>query len=109
MCIFETIKSEKIKIITKETYIMTIGIDELGDLVKRSDQIISHIKSIVHQPDGSKHYAKSFKMGDAAKLIGRHPATIREAEKQGVITSVRPESSSTRGFSISEKIGRAHV
>lgn len=81
---------------------MTIGIDELADLVQRSDKIISHIKAIVHQPDGSKHFSRSFKMGEASALIGRHPATIREAEKQDVISSERPESSSVRGFSMTE-------
>lgn len=81
---------------------MSVSIQELEDLVRRSDEIMKHIKTHIFSPDGEKHFKKTFKIGEASTLIGRHPATIREAEKQGAINSDRTGSGSARGFSLAE-------
>ena len=85
---------------------MNVSIQELADLVRRSDKIIKHIKTHIFSPDGEKRFDKTFKIGDASALIGRHPTTIREAEKQGIISADRTEGSSVRGFSL-EQINKA--
>ena len=85
---------------------MNVSIQELADLVRRSDKIIKHIKTHIFSPDGEKRFDKTFKIGDASALIGRHPTTIREAEKQGIISAARTEGSSVRGFSL-EQINKA--
>lgn len=81
---------------------MNVSIQELADLVQRSDKIIKHIKTHIFSPDGQKRFDKTFKIGEASALIGRHPTTIREAEKQGTISADRNEGSSIRGFSLEE-------
>ncbi len=81
---------------------MTVSINELADLVQRSDKIIKHIKTHIFSPDGQKRFDKSFKIGEASALIGRHPTTIRDAEKQGAISAIRADASNARGFSLSE-------
>ena len=81
---------------------MAVSINELADLVQRSDKIINHIKTHIFSPDGEKNFDKAFKIGEASSLIGRHPTTIRDAEKQGVISAIRADASNARGFSLSE-------
>jgi chromosome partitioning protein len=81
---------------------MSVSIQELEDLVHRSDEIIKHIKTHIFSPEGEKHFKKTFKIGEASTLIGRHPATIREAEKQGAIDANRTGNSSARGFTLTE-------
>ncbi|MCK5335127.1 MAG: AAA family ATPase, partial [Gammaproteobacteria bacterium] len=81
---------------------MTVSINELADLVQRSDKIIKHIKTHIFSPDGQKRFDKAFKIGEASSLIGRHPTTIRDAEKQGTISAIRADASNARGFSLSE-------
>ncbi len=81
---------------------MNVSIKELEDLVRRSDEIMKHIKTHIFSPDGEKHFKKTFKIGEASTLIGRHPATIREAEKQGAINADRTGSGNARGFSLEE-------
>lgn len=81
---------------------MNVSIKELEDLVRRSDKIIKHIKTHIFSPDGQKRFDKTFKIGEASTLIGRHPTTIREAEKQGTIYADRNEGSSIRGFTLEE-------
>jgi len=81
---------------------MSVSIQELEDLVSRSDKIIQHIKTHIFSPDGEKHFDKSFKIGEASALIGRHPTTLREAEKQGAMVADRAGSGSARGFTLEE-------
>ena len=88
---------------------MNVSIHELQDLVRRSDKIIKHIKTHIFSPDGQKRFEKTFKIGEASQLIGRHPTTIREAEKQGAIRAERSAGNGARGFTLEEiNKARAH-
>lgn len=81
---------------------MTVSIDQLEDLVDRSDRLITGLKKKIFTPTGKKQFNKLFKISEAARLIDRHPQTIREAEKQGHISSARTEGNSARDFTLEQ-------
>jgi chromosome partitioning protein len=81
---------------------MAVSIDDLGDLVQRSDKLIELLKRHIFSPDGAKRFEKVYRIGEAASLIGRHATTIRDAANQGVIGTERAEGTNARGFTLSD-------
>ena len=81
---------------------MAVSIDDLDDLVQRSDRLVEHLKKHIFSPDGHKRFNKIYKIGEASTMIGRHPTTVREAENQGAIEAERADGSNARGFTLSE-------
>ena len=81
---------------------MSVSIDQLEDLVERSDKLITGLKKKIFTPTGAKQFNKLFKISEAARLIDRHPQTIREAEKQGHIKVERAEGTNARDFTLEQ-------
>ena len=81
---------------------MSVSIDQLEDLVERSDKLITGLKKKIFTPTGEKQFQKLFKISEAARLIDRHPQTIREAEKQGHIKVERAEGTNARDFTLEQ-------
>lgn len=64
-------------------------ISELDDLVDRADRIIDQLKSHIFAPEGVKDFRRTFKISEAAELVGCHKNSIVKAEQEGLIQPIK--------------------
>lgn len=74
-----------------------VGLDEIRAIERRSYHVIEQLRETVFAPDKQKHLELRFTISDAARMVGRTPTAIRDAEGAGKLPS--PEK---------DKRGRRH-
>jgi len=74
---------------------MQVALEQLTDIVNRSDQLITALSNEINAPDGRKDIVKLFKISEAAKMAGRSTQAIRDAEESGEL--VKPDVDKSNG------------
>lgn len=60
-----------------------VSLDEVRDIEQRSYRVIERLRETVFDPGKQKRLKLIFSISEAARMVGRTPAAIREAEKAG--------------------------
>ena len=81
---------EKVASITADAYAELddeIGLQEIREIEERSYTIIERLREKVFAPDKRKQLKIRFSVSEAAEMVGRTAAAIRDAEKSGRLPS----------------------
>jgi chromosome partitioning protein len=80
-----------------------IALDEIRDIEQRSYRVIERLRETVFEPGKQKRLKIGFSISEAARMIGRTPTAIRDAEKAGRLPEPRKDSHGRRlGYTLTD-------
>ncbi len=84
-----------------------MNIDQIQEIIKRSEQLKLQLKKVVEDPHGEgKILERRWSIGEVAKLVGRKTVSIRHAEERGTLPSpeIHPDKNRRMGYRLEEII-----
>lgn len=86
-----------------ENRVDAVGLDEILTIEERSYQVLDQLRETVFAPNKKKSLEVRFSISDAARMVGRSPTAVRDAEKNGRLASPEKDSRNRRrGYSLPE-------
>lgn len=80
-----------------------ITLDEIRDIEQRSYRVIEKLRETVFEPGKQKRLKIAFSISEAARMIGRTPTAIRDAEKVGRLPEPQKDSYGRRlGYTLQD-------
>jgi len=83
-----------------------VTFDDIAELEQRSSMVIERLRSHVFAPDSQKKLSLSFRLESAARMAGRTPQAVRDAEGAGRLPSPTLNQNGRRGSYNLEDINR---